>query len=196
MLKEYFNNLSKRSKILVIILIVFIILVLLRFIMREDKTDKVGNYLINKGFVKEEDSTLYHKQISDISSEEYQNKVDNKENATYEMLYFNTGNYHFIKDKRSYEDDIEKEFNPTYDYHNETLTYVYRIYIYNTNVIVEGSYNPKTEDFICNSTFASDIDIDRAEGDICASVKYDAQDFYDEVLMLITSSEILNEMKK
>ena len=196
MLKEYYNNLSTRGKILVIILIIFIILVLLRFIMRENKEDKIGSYLISKGFLKEEDSTMYHKQVSDITIEEYENKVNNKENTTYEMLYFNTYNNHFIKDKMIYEDDITKSFNPTYNYKDDTLTYVYRINMYNTNIIIEGSYNNNTEEFICNPTFASEIDIDNAKEDICNSIKYDVVNFNYEALTLITSTDILNEMKK
>lgn len=196
MFKEYYNNLSTRGKILVIILIIFIVLVLLRFIMREDKSDKIGNYLIGKGFVKEEDSTMYHKQISDITMDEYEDKVNNKENTSYEMLYFNTYNYHFIKDKMIYEDDISKSFNPTYNYKDDTLTYVYRINMYNTNIIIEGSYDNNTEEFICNPTFASEIDIDNAKEDICNSIKYDVIDFNYEALTLITSTDILNEMKK
>jgi len=196
MLKEYYNNLSTRGKILVIILIIFVVLVLLRFIMREDKEDKLGNYLISKGFVKEEDSTMYHKQVSDITIEEYENKVNNKENTTYEMLYFNTYNYHFIKDKMIYEDDISKSFNPIYNYKDNTLTYVYRINMYNTNIIIEGSYDNNTEEYICNPTFASEIDIDNANEDICNSIKYDVEDFSYEALTLITSTDILNEMKK
>lgn len=196
MLKEHYNNLSTRSKILIIVLIVFIILVLLRFIMREDKSDKIGNYLISKGFVKEEDSTLYHKQVSNITRDEYDNKINNKENSSYEMLYFNTYNYHFIKDKMTYEDDISKSFNPTYNYQDNTLTYIYRINLYNTNIIIEGSYDIDTEEFTCNPTFASEIDIDNAENDICNSIKYEVIDFSYEALTLITSSDLLNDMKK
>lgn len=196
MFKEYYNNLSIRGKLLIILIIIFTILVLLRFITREDKSDKIGNYLISKGFIKEEDSTLYHKQLSDMTINEYEDKVNNKQNSTYEMLYFNTNNYNYMKDKMTYEDDISKSFNPTYNYKDNTLTYVYRINMYNTNIIIEGEYDTNTEEFTCNSTFASEINIDNAENDICDSIKYDVIDFSYEALTLITSTDILNDMKK
>ncbi len=186
---------STKKKILIAIVAVISILVILKLITNKTPEEQIGTHLIKQGFVQEEGSTMYHKLISPIGLNEYNKAVSNNQTAQYEMLYFNTSSYKLTKDKMSYHDNIQKSFNPTYDYVNDTLTYTYRINLESTNIIVKGDYNTDTKEFTCVPNFSYQVYIETTIDDICASAQYDVEQFSEESLTLITSNHLLSKIK-
>lgn len=187
---------KKNKKILIVLGILLIILILFIVITKKPTSKIIEEYLLTKDFVKEENSTLYTKTISDISLDKFEENISNKIDSTYEKLSFNLDNYQLTKVEKKYEDEIFTTFTPTYYYSTDKLNYIYRITLNSTNVILEGSYDYNTDDFICETTYAHDIDIDKSEAAFCEKIKYDVKDFYFEALNLITNAKLLEYMKE
>lgn len=187
---------NKKVKIGILILIIVIIILIFNLSTRKTTQEKIINYITNIGFIQDSGSSLYAKKISELSLEEYNNKINQNVEANYEILYFNVDSYQLTKDEMSYSNNIHKSFNPTYDYTNNTLEYQYRINLNNTNVIIEGKYNSETQEFICTPLFSYQIDIDSAIDEICNKVKYDVEKFQYEAVTLITNANLIENIKK
>lgn len=186
---------NKKVKIGIIIFSIFLILLIISSLIKKFSENKVVNYIESIGFVQDDSSSLFFKQISDLSFEDYNNKKNNDINASYEMLYFNTYTYQLTKDKLEYSNKITKSFNPTYDYINDSLIYTYRINLNDTNIIIDGEYSAEDDNFTCNIVFSYNIDIDSAFKDICEKIKYDVKDFNYEAITLIKKASIIDIIK-
>ena len=180
-----------------IVIVVAIVLVLVLFFNRDKNEDnKIVKYLIKADFASYNDTSLYKKQISEYNLEQYNKGVDDNIDSEYEVMYFNIDTYRLTKDKISYSDGITKNFTPEFDYMNDKLSYTYRINFSNTNVIIEGIYNIKTNEFTCEPTFVYQFEFESSKEDICNKVKLDVEDFEYEVKQLIPNVDLLNYMKK
>lgn len=189
---------DKKVKKAIIVLIVLIVMVVgFKLIGNKKNTPEVlVKYIEKIGFEQEKDSSLYFKNNSNMTKDEFDMLVAEEKDASYEGFYFNVGSYKLTSDKLEYSDDVYTEFNPTYDYTNNTLDYDYRISIDDARVIIEGIYDKDNDDFTCEPTYYIGIDIDDAIEAICDKVKYDVDDFRYDALTLITRYDILEGMQK
>ncbi len=187
---------NKKLKICLIIVGIIIAIIILKVLTTKPLEQRLAKYLTNIDFVQDEGSALYYKQTSKLSRDEYLAKISAREQAHYEALYFNTASYDLTEDELDYQDDIEISFNPTYNYQNQKITYTYRINVNNTNALIEGTYDQKSEIFTCEPTFAFNIEIDQSINDICDSIKLEVEDFQDTATTLITNYRLLEEMQK
>lgn len=184
-------NKVKRNIILVLIGSV-LCFAIISFFVRKDSEDLITSYITGIGF-SNDTGTLYIKKISLNDIDTFEKEKSEGIDTNYEVLYFNTDTYQLTKDRLEYSSKINKSFNSTYDYKNESLTYVYRINVYNTNVIIEGKYDNKR--FTCDSTFSYQIDINNSLDDICRKVKLDVIQFDYEAKTLIDNIKILELIK-
>lgn len=182
------------KKIIIIFWGVFLLLVVFNFIINKNPEDKVFEYLLNKGFSLDM-GTLYIKQNSENSMEDYELDKSQGIDSNYELLYFNKDTYILTMDRTEYSEGIVKSFNPSYNYTNNYLTYNYRITINNTNVLIEGEYDKNNDTFSCNPVFSYDIEINSSIDDVCFKLEYDLKEFYYEAITLVDNAKILNLMK-
>lgn len=189
---------DKKVKKAIIVLIVLIVMVVgFKLIGNKKNTqDVLVKYIEKIGFEQEKDSSLYFKNNSTITKDEFDRIVAEKTNASYEGFYFNVSSYKLTSDKLEYSDGVYTEFNPTYDYTTNTLDYDYRISIGDTRMIIEGMYDKDNDNFTCDTTYYSGIDINDAIEAICDKVRYDVDDFRYDALTLITRYDILEGMQK
>lgn len=188
---------DKKVKVGLGVLIILIVVIIgFKFIDGKKNTqDILIKYLEKIGFEKEKDSSLYFRNNSNITKDEFDNLVSKGEKARYEGFYFNASSYKLTGDSLEFDDDVYTEFNPTYDYANDSLDYDYRISVGDTRVIIEGIYDKDSDDFTCGATYYNGIDIDEALDAICKKVEYDVDDFRYESLTLITRYDLIEGMK-
>lgn len=188
---------DKKVKVGLGVLIILIVVIIgFKFIDGKKNTqDILIKYLEKIGFEKEKDSSLYFRNNSNITKDEFDNLVSKGEKARYEGFYFNASSYKLTGDSLEFDDDVYTEFNPTYDYANDSLDYDYRISVGDTRVIIEGIYDKDSDDFTCGATYYNGIDIDEALDAICKKVEYDVDDFRYEALTLITRYDLIEGMK-
>jgi len=186
----------KKKHIIILLLLVLVFILVFALFNRKDAKEKLENYITRIGFRQDNVGTLYYKQTSSLNLDEYTNKVNGKIDSEYSMLYFDVDGFQLIKDDRRYSNGISSSFNPVYDYRSGSITYKYRYNYNDTNIIIEGGYNKSTNYFVCNPTFTYEVDIDKAEKDICNSVKADLDNFRYEAFTLVTDAGLLREMQE
>lgn len=188
---------DKKVKIGITVLVILVVVVVGAKLVdnKKNNQDILIKYIEKIGFEQEKDSSLYFKNNSKITKEEFDKLVDEGIDATYEGFYFNTSSYKLTSDKLEYADEVYTEFNPTYDYTNNTLDYDYRVTIGDTWIFIEGIYDEDNDSFTCNDTYYNGIDIDSSIEAICDKVKYDVEEFRYDALTLITRYDILEGMK-
>lgn len=178
-----------------IIILSVITLLLLTFTIIINLTDNNKNvlpkYLKSIGFTNLESTTLYQKQISKITEEEHNNNIENNTKSEYEIQYFNIDTFEYTKNKITYNDNITKDYTPTYNYKDNKISYIYRVYYQNTNIIFEGQYNLKNKRFTCEPTFHYQVNIENLENDICNKLKIEAEIFSNEISTLIEDPKAL-----
>lgn len=185
-----------KKKVIIGIIVAAIIILIINLSNSLAPEPTIENYLKSKNFTNEEGSVLYYKEISEIGKDEFNIKKNNKINATYEVLVFNTNKKQLTKNKLSYENEIFETFIPTYDYIKQELTYINRIVYNNTSIIIEGTYNMKTSKFTCENKYIYNFNIEEGKDAICNKIKYDVEDFKKESINLITDKELLKSLKK
>lgn len=184
-------NKVKRNIILVLLGIGLCVIILLLFV-KKDSEDLITSYITDAGFSKDI-GTLYVKRISLNDLDTFEKEKSEGIDTNYEVLYFNTDTYQLTNDRLEYSNEINKSLNSIYDYKKDSLTYVYRINVYDTNVIIEGEY--KDKDFTCEPTYSYQIDIDNSISDICQKIELDVIQFDYEAKTLIDNVKILKLMK-
>ena len=196
-MKEYIIELlNSHKKAIIIIGIIIIIILILNIYLNSDKvvSSNLKNYIINKDFKLDKDGILYEKILSDNTYEEYQNDINNNKESSYQVLLFDIYNYQLTENLYNYTNGINSFLSATYDYTNEKLTYNYRTTYKTSNIIFSGSYDD--DDFTCNNEYAFDAYIKGSEDDYCELIEYYIEDFNDIILKTITSTQLLNDMKK
>lgn len=188
---------NKKTKIFIIVLlIVFVLTLIVNLISNLNYDKKIEKYIVNLGFDNNDNSYLYSKQTSEHNYEEYIKNIGQGIETEYEVLYFNTSTYQLTKDRASCSNNIIKNLTSTFDYTNNSLTYIYRINFNSTNIILEGKFDKKTEEFTCEPTFFYQINMDDSKDIICDKVKYEVKNFQNEATTLFENSKILQYMNK
>ncbi len=185
-----------KKKWLIIAGIIIIVFIILNLMTNKTTEEKVQSYIENIGFQKLEDSELYYKQISDTSIKEYFEIIKQEQEATLNILYFNTKQFQLLKVLMEYSNSISTSFDATYDYKTEQITYTYEITKGDTLVMLEGNYLPDTKEFNCDVTYYENIKLyqNNNETVLCDKVKYDAENFAEETRTLITNPTLLQAM--
>lgn len=178
-----------------IVLLLLIMILLIPKMLKKEPQTQIIKYITNLKFTNSDNSYLYSKQVSEDNLDEYTKKVENNINSEYEILYFNINTYQLTKDEMTYDDGINKNFTPTYDYTNNDLTYTYRVNYDDINILIEGKYNIRTKEFICTPTFSYGIDIENSQEAICNKVKFDIETFEYETKTIIENHKIIDYIK-
>ena len=185
---------ENKKKILILMFLVVCFFVFLKIIVYQSTEEKVTNYIKKNGYTHEGNSTIYNKLISKDSLDDFEQKVSDGKDASYEENYFFVSQYQLIKNKMDCSDGIISSFTPTYDYKNGQLSYNYRISIAQSVIIFDGTYDYEKEKFTCENTYYYNYDIYREKGEICNKIEYDVIKFYHEAFNFITSARLLDEM--
>lgn len=187
---------SKKKIIVIGILIGLLLLISLINLFDDDNiSDKLDSYFSSSGYTHSDGSNLYYKRVSELSLDKYNEKVNNKEDASYERYCFNSENFTLTKTDYNYEDEVLVDFTPIYSYKNNSFTYNYRIVIGNTGIMYKGYYYKKTDDFSCEKVYYNGDDkLD--EDIICDKIKYDMETFYYEMLQVINNPTLVDLMRK
>ena len=191
----------EKTKIIrkVIILVIIILVIITYNIFFNNTTKNLGKYLTKKGYTHEKDSYVYIKQNSELTLEEYYEKLDNKETSVYEALSFNTKTYILTKIKRGYLEKVDYTLNLNYDYKKNKIAYNYRAVIdENASIIYEGDYQYKNEEetFSCEQAYSYNFNIDKNDSDVCYTLRNETRLFYQEVLDEVQNSKLINQMTK
>lgn len=188
---------NKKNKIIIIVAvaILLVIVMIIYFSGDKNKYKKIIKEFTDIGFINQDNSFLYSKQISDLNLEQYNEKVKMNVNSRYEVLYFNSSKYQLSKDLITYNNGITKNFTPTYDYSSDKIEYNYRVNFDNTNIFIEGSYDNINKTFICNTKFAFNIDIDETKEDICNKLKLDVENYSYQATSFIKNKDLLNYIR-
>lgn len=183
-----------------IIIIISILVVILGFILIIKITTtpekEIIKYLESINFTNYKNTNLYSKQLSKKNIDEFNNDVKHNIESSYKIMYFNIETYELTKDKIDYKDGITKNITPTFNYKNNKITYNYRIYYKNTTILIEGTYDIKTEIFTCNPTYTYQINIEKSKESICNKVKLEIDNFAYEANTLIEDPKILKNVKE
>ena len=180
-----------KKKILIVFIIIIIVIISVLIINNKNNNNKlIENYLIKNGFVKDEASTLYEKQISDINLKEFQDNTDNNIESTYEVLYFNTYDNKLTKNLMDYINNLLREYTAEYNYVDKSVEYNYRLRYEEMNLLLEGTYKKETDDFTCDIIYAYNIESTDTKSTICDKLKNNATQFYYEAETLFKSSKI------
>ena len=91
-----------------------VIVIIFRVLTIETTTKRLENYLIDNGFVKEDN--VYLKKLTDDSLDEYYDYKSEGIDSFSETLYFDTNSFQLIKMSFDYSDNVELYFNPTYSF--------------------------------------------------------------------------------
>lgn len=187
---------NKKKKItIVIILSSILVLILAIFMISNSNYDKkIERYITKVGFENNSNTYLYSKRTSMTNYEKYQKDIEEGKDTEYEVMYFNTSTYQLIEDKTTYSNNITKNLTSTYDYTNDDLSYIYRINLSNTNIIIEGTY--KNDNFTCEPTFFYQVDIENSLKTICKKVEFEIKSFDDKATTLFDNSKLVEYMKK
>lgn len=187
---------NKKKKITIIIILSSILaLILSIFIINNSNYDKkIEKYITNLGFRNNNNTYLYSKRTSITNYEKYQKDMEEGIDTEYEVMYFNTFSYQLTQDKTTYSYNITKNLTSTYDYSNDDLSYIYRINLSNTNIIIEGTY--KNDNFTCEPTFFYHVDIENSMETICEKVEFEIKNFSDDAAKLFDNNKMLEYMKK
>lgn len=187
---------KKYIKIIIAIIVVIVtVLLIMSLNKKTDLKEEVSNYIIQEGFLNDDNSPLYYKKLSTMDFDSFNKKMERGNDASYEMLYFNLDNFQYMKDYSEYKNDVYKSFNPTYSYKTNLISYNYRIGYNDTTVLIKGTYNKDSEVFECKPEYSYEIDISKSLSDICNKVKLDVLDFQYEADTLITNANLLKKMK-
>ncbi len=183
------------KKPILTILVFFIVLLLLWGISNTKSTeDKIKSYIITKGFILDTDKILYNKRVSDTTKDDYDENVKNKIDSTFSMLYFDIYSYTLTENLYDYTDGVESFLSANYDYKDNKITYNYQVTYETSNIIYRGTYN--NNKFKCENQYAFDAYIEESEEDYCNAIKGEIIEFKNRALETITSTRILNYMKK
>ena len=183
-----------KKKVIIIIGILVAIVIILRVLTFKTTTKRLENYLIDNGFVKEDN--MYSKKLTDDSLDEYYDYKSEEIDSFSETLYFDTNSFQLIKMSFDYSDNVELYFNPTYNYTNDNLTYNYEINMNSTSVMIEGSYNSSENIVTCDIVSSKNINLNFDKENICGKVEFDVREFYDDAGNVIKDKKLLDEMKK
>lgn len=188
-----------RKKIIITVSIIVgvLLLLLVVFLVNMSKPNnerKLIKYITQIGF--SEDGTMYFKQISKLNLGEYEKLQKDSLDAEYEILYFDVYNKELIKEQKVYNGEIDKDFTAFFDYTDNSLEYIYRIRLNDTNIVMQGTFSLTTEEFTCEPSLSYLLNMENSKKDICNKVKLDAQLFGYEAKTLITEKEILEILQK
>lgn len=184
-----------KRKVIIGIIVAFLIILTINIGTNSTPPPTIESYLKSKSFTVEKGSSLYMKQITEISKEGFNIKKNNKQNAIYEIYIFNVDKKQLTKNKLTYENEIFETFIPTYDYTNQQLTYTHRIVYNNTAIMFEGKYNLKNSKFTCENAYKHNFNIKETKDTICKKIQYDVEDFKKEALNLIKDKKLLKSLK-
>ena len=185
------------KKNIIIISAITLLLTILTIIINITDNNKnvLPKYLKSVGFKEIKDTTLYKKQISKINEEEHNSNIENNIKSEYEIHYFNIDTFEYTKNKITYNDNITKDYTPTYSYKDNKINYIYRVYYENANIIFEGQYNLKNKRFTCEPTFHYQVNINDIKEDICNKLKLESEIFSSEISIVIEDPKALNYIK-
>ena len=196
-MQEYIiDYINSHKKTIIIIIVIIISLILLKIYFKNDNTirNNVKNYIISKDFKIDKDNILYEKILSNNTYEDYQKDINNKIESSYQILLFDIYSYQLVENLYNYKDGVNSFLSATYDYKTDTLTYNYRTTYETANIIFSGSYTD--DEFVCENEYSFDAYITGNEHDYCDLIEYYIKDFKDITIETITSTKILNDMKK
>lgn len=186
----------KKNIIITIISVLILLVIVLIIKLINTPERQLERLLKSQDFTNYNNSYLYTKQISTNNIKTHNQNVQNNIESEYTVLYFNIKNYQLTKDTIYYSDGILKNLTPTYDYTNNTLTYNYRIYYNNINIIFKGIYDINTKKFTCEPTYSYQINTENSKETICNKVKAEIENFSYETRTFIEDYSLLQYMNK
>ena len=181
---------NKKIILIVSLILLAIFIVLIVILSRQSIEKKLINYIEKRDYV-QDIGTLY---IKNNTNNSINNCTNNSNNDCYgQAYYFNVNSYELIENKNTLLNDTYFELIATYDYKNDSLTYTHRITYENGVLIFNGKYD--NNDYSCNLEYSYGIDV--TEEDLfCKDVENDIKDFYYEAKLLISDTNLLEQMKK
>lgn len=188
---------NKKKKIIILIGIA-IFLTIFKLTTNKTTEENIEKYIKNKGFELNEETDIYEKLTSDIDIDQYYELKKQLTPAEYSRFYFDTSAFILFKDSLEYSNGISSLFNGTYDYTTESLTYIYEVSKGNTSIMLNGEFIMKTDEFYCDISYSNNIDpYENANNlTICEKVRYDVENFAEEIRNLITNPSLLDKMKQ
>lgn len=174
-MEEYLDTFDKKG---LFIIFVFVLVVIIFNIYRNTPSYRFKRYILNRGFILEEDKTFYYKQISSTTKEQYKGNKANNVYSSYDYLYLDLYDKKLFEEVNEYNDKYESSLNINYKFSNKKIDFIYRInYNNNVNVIFKGKYNEDDDDFVCEKEFAHNIDLSDNEDDFCENASYYVKSF-------------------
>ena len=187
-------KLNVNKKLVIIFIIILVILVSVWLITYETIYDKVEKYIVAKDFKLNTENNLYEKNESKIKIDEYYDLVDNSNDASYGVLRFDTKEFVLFKEKLNFSNGISYVFDGRYNYKTGMLYYVYEISKENVSVLFDGTFN--NNEFTCEVVDSDNINLFGNQSTFCELVKYEVDEFNEEIRETITSASLLEKMRK
>ena len=170
--------------------------------LKQDDDKSIETYLEEDGFVYDEEGQFYKKVNSEITMNEYFEKVAKDENCSYEELYFYMGSYKILKVKMNYENKYNTSYTVDYNLIDDTVKYTYEASVYSSSILVGGEYKfgEKVEDDSISCNLIADRGMGEEYTDIfCGRAKKETLLFMKEAKELINTprfSEIIKGAKE
>lgn len=137
---------------------------------------------------------LYSKQMSAGSLNNYNNCIKTSDTCKYEVNTFTMGLYELSKNIKEYNNEVASDLDIIYSYHDNTLTYTYRVNYKNSLIIFNGTYN--NSKFTCKKEFATGIDSSNSQDVICEKIKTKVLSFENETKVFFPNVNYINYIKK
>lgn len=169
---------SKTVKFGIIFFLLLILALLLNLLFTSSNQDNLKDYLLNKGYILEnDDETRFFKVIDDKT-------ID----------YFSISEYTMTRNINDKNDSFEYSLTIKYDYKNHEITYNYRItYGNNTNVIFKGNY--LEDEFTCDKEFSTvSLSQDEIQSN-CDLIKIKVEWFKKEAEVLFSNYRLVEYME-
>lgn len=195
--KDRLYSLSVNNKFFVFSIVIVALIIIFHFYNDYDVKSKFINYINKKGYVNNDGSNLYYKNVGDSSLEGFNYSVEIKDNSYYEVNYFDVDEILFKKNRRDYIDGMESNLNLSYSYKTKNITYSYRAVLdQESTLIYSGEYlfNKGKFEFTCNKEYVYQFNDDNSI--VCDKLKNDVINFYDEAINAVDNYSLVNRMIK
>lgn len=195
-LTNKFNNLNIFYKLFITFIVIIIFLIVIGLLSKKTPSEMLRDHILKEGYNNDDGGSMYYKQLSSLSLEEYNNNIENNIDSEYILSYIDIDNYEIKLNYRDYIDNIDSVLNLNYKLSKDVISFKYRVVLDNSSsAIFSGKYYiNKPNDFICNKDYTNNFNADDNNEIICNKIKNDIIGFQAESYKIIPDN-LLKEIK-
>jgi len=187
---------KKKKLVIFVFFIVILFLVIIKIFGTKRVDEKIKEYISVKGFSQVDESTMYKKELSNISIDSFFENSDKDIDSEYSVLYFDVSNYVLSKINMGYSNDVYTYFSSKYDYTDDALHYEYELTKDDKYINLSGNYDINSKEFSCLVNSYKNMNKNEGHSVFCDKVKYDVLDFSVEIYDVINDMSLIDKLKK